>query len=137
MALRLLPDIEALLVEYLKAHASVTAQVAQRVSTELPRSPTFPLVSLNLVTGSEIVREHLDESVVDVFAWADEKAPANLIIRTVRAALIEAPSAPHPRGVVTSVRTLVVPRWFPDDTTPRPRPRYHASFGVTFHPHPL
>lgn len=136
MALRLLPDCEALAVAYLKAHASVVAQVAGRVSTELPPGPTFPLVTISLVTGTEVVREHLDESVLSVAAWADSKVTANLVIRTVRAALLEMPQS-QSRGVVTRVRTLIPPRWFPDDTVTPPRPRYICDMGLTAHPHPL
>lgn len=137
MVLRLLPDTEALLIEYLLAHASVAALVGSRVSTELPASPTFPCLTMTLVSGSEIVRQHFDESLVQLSAWADTKVSASLLIRTARAAMLEAPDAEHDRGVVTAVRTLVAPRWFPDDSVVPPRPRYLSDLGVFVHPHLL
>lgn len=137
MVLRLLPDTEALTVAYLTSHASVAALVGSRVSTELPAEPIFPCLTVALITGTEVVREHFDQALVQALAWADTKVAANLLIRTARAALLAMPDADHDRGVVTAVRTLVGPRWFPDDSVSPPQPRYHADFGVWLHPHLL
>lgn len=137
MVLRLLPDTEALLVEYLLSHASVAALVGTRVRTELPAEPIFPCLTLTLISGSEIVRQHFDESLIQVTAWAERKQDASLLIRTARAALHEAPDVDHDRGVVTGVRNLVAPRWFPDDSVAPPLPRYLFDAGVFVHPHPL
>ena len=137
MPLRLLVDVEALAVDHLRAHASVAALVGTRVATELPASPTWPFLTVSLVGGIEKLANHLDEQYLDVMAWADSKTSANLLIRTARAALIEARTTSHARGVVTDVRTSSTPRWMPDDAVDPPRPRYHASFAVTCHPHPL
>ncbi len=138
MVLRLLPDVEALTVAYLLAHSSIAALVGTRVSAELPPNPVFPCVTLTLITGTEVVRQHFDESVVQAMAWDDDRQGANLLGRTLRAALLEMPDSDHARGVVTHVRTLAGPRWFPDDSVAPPQPRYHAGdFGVFVHPHPL
>lgn len=137
MVLRLLPDTEALLVDYLLAHSSVAALVGTRVRTDLPADPIFPCLTLTLVSGDEVVRQHFDESLVQVTAWAERKQAASLLIRTARAVLLEAPDAAHARGVVTGVRTLVAPRWFPDDSVAPPLPRYISDLGVFVHPHPL
>lgn len=134
MAVRLLPDVEALLVAYLKAASAVTAIVGTRVSTELDDG--FPRVNLTLVTGREIVATHLDEQQVQVDAYANDKATANLLARTVRAVLLAAAGV-HSRGVVTGVRTITPPRWTPDDSVTPPRPRYLFEVGVTLHPNPL
>lgn len=134
MALRLLPDVEALVVAYLKADASVAAIAGTRVSTKLAEA--YPRVNVTLITGREVVREHLDEQHLQVDAYADDKADANLLARTVRAVLLNAPSVPHARGVVTHVRTITPPRWLPDETA-NDRPRYLAEYGITVHPHPL
>lgn len=142
MVLRLLPDVEALVSEYLLAHASVSAQVGTRVKNELPAAAVgsesfFPCITFALVDADEVVRQHFDGALVQVMAWGNTKASASLTMRTARAALLEMPDADHDRGVVTSVRTLVGPRWFPDGTVAPPKPRYHADFRIHVHPHLL
>lgn len=137
MVLRLLPDVEALCVDYLKAHASIVALTTGRVSPELPARPAFPYLTVSLVAGTEVIGDHLDESLIQLAAWANDKTAANLLIRTARAALLEAPESSHARGVITGVRTLVTPHWFPDDVATPARPRYLCDMGVTVHPHLL
>lgn len=137
MVLRLLPDIEALCVDFLDSHASITAMVGSRVSPELPAGPTFPYLTLSLITGDEIVGEHFDSSLIQLAAWGDTKTSASLLIRTARAVMLTAPDADHARGVVTAVRTVVAPRWVPDDSVAPPKPRYLADLRVWHHPHLL
>lgn len=136
MPVRLLPDVEALVVECERAHTSITALVGTRVATELPAGVGQALTVL-LVTGEELIRDHLDEQIVQLSAWGGTKAEANLLVRTARAVLLAAPDSTHARGVVTHVRTVAPPRWLPDDTISPTRPRYIADMGVTVHPHPL
>lgn len=136
MPVRLLPDVEALVREYLAGHASVSALVGSRVSTELP-SGTGQALTILLVTGEEIVRDHLDEQIVQLSAWGGTKAEANLLVRTAWAVLLAAPDSDHARGVVTHVRTVAPPRWLPDDSLTPVRPRYVTDMGVFAHPHPL
>lgn len=136
MTLRLMPDVEALVGDYYRGHASITALVGTRVSTTVPAQGTDGL-QLTLVTGNEIVRTHLDEQIIDVAAWDTTKEQANLLIRTARAVLLEASRADHVRGVVTHVRTVITPRWLPDDSVNPPRPRYVGTFGVFVHPHKM
>lgn len=137
MVLRLLPDTEALTVDYLLAHTSVAALVGTRVTTELPAEPIFPCITVSLVANEERVRKHFDAALVQVLAWGERKADASLLIRTTRAALHEMPDADHDRGVVTAVVTLAGPRWLPDDSVAPPQPRYHCDVAVYLHPHLL
>lgn len=137
MPLRLAVDTEALAVDWLRAHASVSALVGTRVATELPAAPAWPFLTVSLVAGVEKFPEHLDEQYLDLQAWGATKASANLLIRTARAALIEARFGSHARGVVTDVRTISTPRWMPDDAVSPPRPRYLAELSLTAHPHLL
>lgn len=141
MVLRLLPNVERLCVDWLRTHASISALVGTRVHTELPPlaegAPLRDTLTVSLVAGTEVVREHFDASLVQLLAWGETKASANLLVRTARAAMLEMPTADHDLGVVTQVRTSVGPRWFPDDSVSPPHPRYHADFGVWVHPHPL
>lgn len=137
MTLRLQVDVEALAAEHLRAHASIAALVGARVGTQLPGppGPTWPYLTVTMVAGVEKVADHLDESYLDVFAWADRKDDANVLIRTARAVLIEARTATHDRGVVTNVRTISPPRWLPDPIDDRPR--YLCTMALTVHPWPL
>lgn len=46
-----LPDAEVVAVQWAKADAPITAIVSQRVSTSLPKEPTFPWLTVFRVTG--------------------------------------------------------------------------------------
>jgi len=137
MPLRLIPDDEALAIDYLDSHASITALVGTRVSTQLPASPTFPYLTVQSAAGIEKDANHLDEAYLDLLAWANSKADAKLLIRTARAALLDAPNTTHSRGVVSHARTTLTPRWLPDESINPPRPRYVTTVALTIHPHLL
>src|SRR5688572_28155442 len=115
MTVRLLPDVEALVVDHLRAHASVSALVGTRVSTKLPPNPTLPAVTVRTFGGVELVATHLDEQYVQIHAWHTSEVAALTLARTVRAALIEARTTSHARGVVTDVRTVLLPQSDPDE----------------------
>ena len=136
MPIRLMPDDEPLVVDYLDSHASVTALVGTRVGTELPPNPVFPYLTVQSVAGVEKDPGHLDEAYVDLSAWGT-KAAAKLLIRTARAALLDAPLASHSRGIVSHARTILPPRWLPDESVTPTRPRYVCTVALTIHPHPL
>jgi hypothetical protein len=133
MALRVLPSLERLIVEYLRGVAEVQALVSQRVSLSLPSSPTYPLVSILLVSGEERVQRHLDAATIQVDVWGGTREQADVLARTVRAALLEMPRA-HDTATVTAVLTLVAPRWLPDELAVPPRPRYTADYQIVYHP---
>ena len=133
MPLRLLPDVERAVVQFLRASSDVSALVSQRVSTELPGSPTYPYVTVRLITGAEIIREHFDAQQIQVDCWADSKASAALLARTVRAAVLTMRSATHDQSVVTQVVTLTTPSWLPDTEVTPPRPRYTFDVQVFIH----
>ena len=146
MVVRLLPNVEALAIDWLKAHDSITALIGSpvaRVYTEIPGTPTYPLLTVTLFAGVEKIAEHLDESYVQLAAYGRMpenagKLEAELLCRTARAVLIAARFSDHDRGVVTDVRTVSTPRLLPDDSTPdTPRPRYLCELAMTVHPHPL
>jgi hypothetical protein len=133
LALRVLPSVERLVVEYLRASTDVQALVNQRVSTSLPSSPTFPYVTLLLVSGGELARNHLDVVTLQVDAWGGTREQADVLIRTVRAAMLQMPGV-HDGAVVSAVVTLVTPRWNPDDTVEPPKARYTCDMQVVLHP---
>lgn len=137
MPIRVIPDPEALEVAYLKAHASITPLVGTRIATELPPNPVFPFLTVGLAAGVEKDPGHLDEVYLDLSAWAVTKAEANLLIRTARAVHLDADLVSHTRGVVSNPRTVMPPRWLPDESVNPPKPRYVTTVALTIHPHPL
>jgi hypothetical protein len=152
MPTRLMPDARPLMRDFLKEQASIKALIGNpaRIHGAIPRTPIFPLlIIVGDVAGTEIIREHLDEAVVQFDVYGnidtDANAPAStdfddqarLIARTVRAEALTAPSYDHPRGVITDVATLRRPQPLPDTTTNPSRPRYSFDLGITCHPHPL
>jgi hypothetical protein len=131
-----MPDVERMVVLYLRASSDVQALISQRVATELPASPTWPMATVTLISGEERLRLQLDAQRIQVDAWGGTKAQANLLIRTLRAVLLQMPSVTHDAGIVSMVHTLVGPQWLPDDTVNPARPRYLADFEIVVHPLP-
>lgn len=149
MALRLLPDVEALTIAYLRGQTAITTLVGTRVYTRLPKTPIWPLITVAIVAGTERIADHLDEVVIQIDAWGfidtDPGVPANtdhaiqahLVARTARAVLLLAPLVAHSRGVVSHVRTIRPAQPLPDTTYSPARPRYSLDMAVTVHPLPL
>jgi hypothetical protein len=130
--LRLPVDAELLTVNYLRARAELLAFVSTRVTTELPKEPTFPALTAFRLGG---VADHpgwLDPASLQIDAWGTTKAQANFLARTALAALREMPDADHALGVVTHVAQNLGLTWAPDDITDQPR----YVFGVAVHLHP-
>lgn len=104
------PDIEQLLVAYLKD------VLDERVLTDLPSDldQILPVVRLTRVSGDDNGFK-LDRPIVDIDAYAADRAGAFGLARRVQALLLwELPTVSCPGGVVTAVDTIVGPRWLPD-----------------------
>ena len=138
MAIRIQPSSEALAVTYAKAHASLGtllgASPNTRVATELPPNPVLPFLTISLAAGIEKDPGHLDEAYLDLSAWALTKTDADLLIRTARAVFMDANLVTHTRGVVSNPRTVLPPRWLPDESVNPPKPRYVTTIALTIHP---
>lgn len=137
MTTPVLVDVERLVVLYLREHSDVQAQVAQRVSTEIPTSPTWPLVTVLLLGGEEGSHGWLNAPTVQLDSWGPDgatgKATALTVARTVWAAMKAMPGV-RQGGVVSHVETLSLPRWLPDDEVTPPRPRYSQDARIYVHP---
>lgn len=137
MAVELLPDAEQLVSAYLRANADITAVVAQRVYTEIPNDPTFPLVRLTRVGGVPVTQRplHLDVATIQFDCYGGPKKTAQNIAQTIRAVL----SAPAfigghaPLGVVSAVNWGVF-AYVPDDTYTPAKPRYVVDADIYLHP---
>lgn len=119
---------------HLRASTDVAALVGSRIGTEL-YAGADPAVWLSLVTGEERFRNHLAAQMLDVRSYGGSKAQADLLARTVHAAMLDMPGS-HAQGVVTAVQTTAMPGWNPDEGFAPPRARYVGSYVVTLHPLP-
>jgi hypothetical protein len=133
MPLRLLPDAELLVVNRLRAAADITAIVGTRVYTEIPATPTFPLLRINRVGGIPEIRQHLDVARIQIDAWATSKFQARRLAATAQAALHSLVGA-HAEGVVTAVEDDLGLTWSPDDATGTAR--YVFGCALWLHPTP-
>jgi hypothetical protein len=107
------PDVEQLLVDYLDG------VLDERVLTDLPANldDILPVVRITRVSGADNDFK-LDRPIVDVDAYASDRAGAFGLARRVQALLrFELPTVTCPGGVVTAVSTIVGPRWLPDTNT--------------------
>lgn len=134
MTLRVLPDAELLVVNYLRTIDELTNLYVE-VCTRIPETPALPVVRVLRVGGTPTVRRHLDVARVQVDTYADgeeAKEIAHTVARLVQAALQEMPGS-HDEGVVTGVDDGVF-RWAPDDDTGWAG--YQADFLIYLHPNP-
>lgn len=132
--LRFLPDVESLLVVYLKADVGVSALVATRISTELPASfqaqGRVQLFRTGGVPDDDDIPGHLDRPSIQVNAFGATKAGAwDVAAETIRA-LLQAPTATHTRAVITKATRVLGPTWSPDPETDVPRYLLGFTFAV-------
>lgn len=128
------PDIEAAVAEWLR-NSSITG-VGTRVYTEVPATPTFPLVTVTRIGGVPAVREYLDMGAIQVDCWGGTKAEAHDAAVEARVACLglEGQSLSLPVSiVVTSVEDALGLTWQPDEDTGRER----YLFAVNVYARPL
>lgn len=133
--MKVLPDAEALVVNYLLSVSEVEAVVDDRIGTELPDEVFYPYLVVSRVPSLQAVRRHLDAAEIQVDAWAETKAEANDLARTAHAALLDMSGTLDDGlggGVVTGVDETVGIGWLPDPSTDRPR--YLFQMTVYMHP---
>jgi hypothetical protein len=126
-----LPDIEILVIAYLKA------QTGRKAVTDLPAADklaaALPLYRVTRVSGES--RDYkLDHPIIDLDTFAPDRATASLLAREADDLLCNHLPYEHcvqPTGVVTAVSTVVGPRWLPD-SNPNLR-RFQASYEITDH----
>lgn len=122
------PDIEVLLVAYLKAATD------KRVVTELPGTleQQVPLIQVTRVPSPAGYR--LDRPQVDISVWtlkAQRSACSTLARQVADLVLNDLPGPRRPHGVVTSASVDVAPYWQPD---PNPNLcRYLATYRLAAH----
>lgn len=143
MSPTLLPDAEALVIDYLAQHEDILELIGEgRVSDEIPSDTDTAFIRTRPIApgvDDALPVVHLATSQVQVECYGkagqDGKKTASALLRTTIAALDEAPQAAHERGVVTAVKFGAAPQIDDPDMEPA-RPRYVLDVFVTLHAHP-
>lgn len=132
-----LPDDELALIQYLRGRTQVTDLVpAERITTALPPSPTYPYVLVQRIGGNTTERPlWLDSPTlqVDVLGPPD-RAACKRLTQVVRASVIAIANDTVPAGVLASAAEEVPPQWLPDTLSNPPLPRFTARYRVVLHP---
>ena len=129
------PDDELALIQYLRTVPEVTALVpGTRITTELPPSPTYPVVLVQRAGGVGIWPALDDAALqVDVVAAAGARRACKVLAQTVRAAVLAIANDIVPEGVLASASEEIGPQYLPDTVPVPPLPRYTARYRVITH----
>lgn len=121
MTIYVLPDVESVVVAYLKAHPDVIALVdPKNIGAELPPKSDFPYLQVTLGGGTVPVERFLAAPAVTIDAWGGTRLEARTLCATAHAALIELVGVQGSLGVVTGAATLLHPRKRTDRENNRP-----------------
>ena len=130
-------DVEALVVNFLRAQSDVTALCGDRVYTDRPHKPTYPLVVVNRTGGGSLYKNHLEATEMSIQTFGGTHKAAYNLVATCLSVMAASIVGRHPEGVVTKLRTTAV-AYEPDsestDEQGHSRPRFMASATVTAHP---
>lgn len=130
-------DVEALVVTFLRAQPDVTAIVGDRVYTDRPHKPTYPLVVVSRTGGGSVYKNHLDSAEMTIQTLGGTHKVAYSLASTCLFLMAAQMVGKHPEGVVTRVRASAV-AYEPDpesmDEQGHARPRYTVVATVMAHP---
>lgn len=132
MTLRVLPDAELLVSDWLRAHSDLDPILGNKIFTALPAGVSYPCLVIRRLGGVPVVRQHLDRARIQCDIWGRTKYEARTAAAAVQAALHEMPAATHALGVVTGVEDDLGLTWSEDPASNRPR----YTFGVLVYLHP-
>ena len=135
MSVTLLPDVERLVSNYLRANTDVTALVGQNVYTVMPKNPVakFPLVRLTRITGAPLFSQPLryDEAHLQVDCYGGSKQTAWQTAATIASVLAEGGLiGTQAEGVVVNVEVAGL-QDLPDDSFDPPQPRWILDVNIT------
>ena len=126
-----LPDVESLVVAYLKANAAVDQIVDGRVTSKLSPKAVFPAVRVTVVSDTVPIDWHLTGSWVQLDAFGTTREEARGLARVVHAEMI-AWGGKQADGSVVSTTTINGVRSLPEPVDDRPR--YAVDVRVWAHP---
>lgn len=121
------PDIEALIIAYLKADAGLVALAPGGIGTELDptvAAVTSPAIQLTLVNTITATHRHLYGHLLQLTTWAPSKPAAFDAAAAANARLLDElviVGVHGTLGVVTGVENVTGPRWNPEPEIGTPR----------------
>jgi hypothetical protein len=132
LVLKVQPDVEKLVVNYLIAHADVPDSAW--ISTDIPPNPIWPVVTVQRIGGGSSDDDYLDGAVlqIDVRGVLGEREAASDLMGKIRAAMAHRQIVGiHTLGVVTGSLERRGPQYLPDPDTGRPR--FTFDYAVWIH----
>jgi hypothetical protein len=140
MPIRLMPDVEYVLRDFLLAQAEVTAITSQIHKAQLPAGVTWPAVKLTRITGQALIEspQTFDESRVQVDCFGGPQRTANRLAETIRSVVNQRMgNYMHADGTI-SYAYSDPPIYQPDTTITGdqggPKPRYIVDVTLTSRP---
>lgn len=124
-----LPDMEQELCDFLTTHTALAALHGGRVGTELQSD----LVCLQVTAlGGPQPWPWESAPEFQISSWGGTKAEANILDRTVRAAVFDLRGQAVTGGRVIGIGVRLAGLWSPAEDTGRPR--YRSDFALTVQP---
>jgi len=134
MPIRVQPDAELAVIQYLRSRSEVTSLVpSSRITTAIPQEPTYPCVTVTRIGGGSTSWGQIDEPAIQVDVWGGSRYLCQQIARTVRACILALANDTVSEGTLASGFEEVGPQWFPDSVVVPPLPRYVARYRVLLH----
>jgi hypothetical protein len=134
MPIKVLPDAELALIQYLRSRTEVTNLVpADRITTTSPAEPTYPLVRVMRIGGGSTSWGLIDEPAFQVDVVGGSRYQCQRIARTVRACILAIANDTVSEGTLASGSEEVGIQWIPDSVVVPPLPRYVARYRVYLH----
>lgn len=128
MSLDVFPDAEAIV------RTGLADALACGVYSSVPKSPSYPLVTVQRVGGLPAERHRLDSARIQIDVWGTSKSEAQDIAQQARTAVhqMEGSGFTDPvTGFITGVEDSLGLAFLPDPETARDR----YTFGLTVHLH--
>ena len=113
------PDAEALVSQGLRDAAIVGLD--ERVYSSIPKSPTFPLVTVQRIGGLPLERHAYDRARIQVDVWGQTKTEAYYIAQAARVAIHRMENTAPTGAVISGVLDDLGLTWQPDPRTARDR----------------
>jgi len=138
-SLELLPDVERIVVDELRANAAVAAIAADRIFTTWPKSrddvAKSPVVIVTRTGGAPPFSRplRLDSCELQIDTYGGGRGASWQLTATVLDALVELTDRVSALGVLHGV-TIVASRFVPDESFAPARPRYVTDVTVTASP---
>lgn len=129
-----MPDDELATLQYLRTIPEVTALIpGARITTEMPPSPTYPLVLVRRAGGQALIPQGIDETAQQIDVVGGTKSQCKRAALAIRAAILSIANDVVPEAVLCSGAEELGPQWFPDTVPTPPVSRYTARYSIILH----